>query len=82
VFVWLREAFTIKWIAETLMRDKREIKTLAAQVYKTLDVRAREELVAYYGLLSSQPPTTPPEQKAETLSSALARYNQQAAGDT
>jgi DNA-binding CsgD family transcriptional regulator len=71
MFIWLREAFTIEWIAETLMRDKREVKTLAAQVYKALEVRNREELIAYYGALDKEAPRT----IAEKLSGALARYN-------
>jgi DNA-binding CsgD family transcriptional regulator len=77
VYLWLRESFSIAWIAETLMRDRRKVKALTKRVYKTLQVRNQEELTAYYGVLDRQPTAAIPEQKAEDLSVALARYNQQ-----
>jgi DNA-binding CsgD family transcriptional regulator len=82
IYLWLRESFSIAWIAETLMRDRREIKALAARVYKALRVRDQKELIAYYGVLGRQPLASIPEQRAEDLSFALARYSQQAAGAT
>jgi DNA-binding NarL/FixJ family response regulator len=78
LFIWLREAFSIEWIAETLMRDKREIKTLAAQVYKALAVESREELIAYYGTLGKE--VLPEIRKAEELAGVLARYGETHAG--
>jgi DNA-binding CsgD family transcriptional regulator len=79
IYLWLRESFSIAWIAETLMRDRREVKTLTKKVYKVLQVWNQEELTAYYGSLDRRSPSAIPEQKAEDLSLALARYNQQAA---
>jgi DNA-binding CsgD family transcriptional regulator len=79
IYLWLRESFSIAWIAETLMRDRRAVKALAKKVYKALQVRNQEELTAYYGTLGREAPAAIPEQKAEDLSLALARYNRQAA---
>jgi DNA-binding CsgD family transcriptional regulator len=84
LFIWLREAFSTEWIAETLMRDKREIKVLTARVYKALEVRDRKELVAYYGALGKEAlPEIPKEPigsaSPEVLAHVLACYGEKQA---
>jgi len=48
VYVWLLEAYSIGWIAESLGLEKRKVKTLAKQVYKILEVGDQRELVRHY----------------------------------
>ena len=75
VYFWLRESFSIRWIAETAMLDKRQIKALAKKVYKTLQVRDQRELVAHYGTLSKEAVERKEDIQAEQLSCAIANYN-------
>ena len=48
VYVWLLQAYSLNWISETLGLDKRTVKILVGNVYKTLEVRDQRELVRYY----------------------------------
>ncbi|GHV80822.1 hypothetical protein AGMMS49944_26130 [Spirochaetia bacterium] len=73
IYLWLRQGFSIAWIAETLEMEKRQVKVLAKNVFKTLDVLDLGELVRYYAPLNrSKPPAAAIQ--AEELASALAFY--------
>jgi len=48
VYNWLLQAYSIEWIAETLGMETRKVRTLAANVYKTLEVSGQRELIRYY----------------------------------
>jgi DNA-binding CsgD family transcriptional regulator len=80
LFVWLREAITNEWIAETLMKDKREIKILAAEVYEALEVRDREELIAYYGALGKEAMAEVCDTEPDELARVLAWYSEKHTG--
>ena len=80
VYLWLRESFSIPWIAETTMRDKREIKDIAARVYKTLEVSDQAELVVYYGTLDKETSGEATDIRTEELAKDLALYNKKNAG--
>jgi DNA-binding CsgD family transcriptional regulator len=80
IYLWLRESFSIPWIAETTMRKKREIKDIAAKVYKTLEVSGQTELVAFYGTLDNEPPGELTDIRAEKLAKDLALYNKKCKG--
>jgi DNA-binding NarL/FixJ family response regulator len=75
IYLWLRESFSIPWIAETTMREKREIKDIAARVYKTLEVGGQTELVARYGTLGKETSGEATDIRTEKLAKDLALYN-------
>jgi len=80
IYLWLRESFSIPWIAETTMREKREIKGVAARVYKTLEVRNQDELVVYYGTLGKESSGEATDIRTEKLAKDLALYNKKCQG--
>ena len=80
IYLWLRESFSIPWIAETTMREKREIKDIAARVYKTLEVSDQAELVVYYGSLDKETSGEAAEIQTEKLARDLALYNKKCQG--
>jgi DNA-binding NarL/FixJ family response regulator len=51
IYIWLREAYSLPWIGETLLLAKRDVKRRAKQVYKSLGVKNRDELILQYGVL-------------------------------
>ena len=51
VYLWLRDAYSVGWIAETMNARKRDIQKIAGIVYKTLSVRDQRDLVDQYGVL-------------------------------
>jgi DNA-binding NarL/FixJ family response regulator len=75
IYLWLRESFSIPWIAETTMREKREIKDISARVYKTLEVNDQAELVVYYGTLDKVTSEEATDIRTEKLAKDLALYN-------
>jgi DNA-binding CsgD family transcriptional regulator len=81
IYLWLRESFSIPWIAETTMRGKREIKGIAARVYKTLEVSGQTELVACYGTLGKETPGEATDIRTEKLANDLALYNKKMQGE-
>ncbi|MDR1804400.1 MAG: hypothetical protein LBQ94_12425 [Treponema sp.] len=81
IYLWLRESFSIPWIAETTMRDKREIRDIAARVYKTLEVGDQAELVVYYGPLDKQTSGEAADIRTEKLANDLALYNKKIQGE-
>ena len=81
VYLWLRESFSIPWIAETTMRNKREIKDIAARVYKTLEVSDQAELVVYYGALDKESSGQATDIQAEKLAKDIALYNKKIQGE-
>ena len=80
IYLWLRESFSIPWIVETTMREKREIKDIAARVYKTLEVRNQDELVVYYGTLGKETSGEATDIQTEKLAGDLALYNKKCQG--
>ncbi|GHV61364.1 hypothetical protein AGMMS49587_05290 [Spirochaetia bacterium] len=73
IYLWLRQCFSIAWIAETLEMEKQQVKILAKKVFKTLDVTDQWELVRYYAPLNRCKPPAPAIQ-AEELACVLAFY--------
>ena len=70
VYLWLRQCFSIAWIAETLAMEKRQVKVLAKRVFKTLDVIDQGELVRYYASperIELPAPAIPPDELASVL---------------
>ena len=51
MYRWLRESFSLPWVAETLFIKKSLARRLAARLYKKLRVRNQMELVQLYGNL-------------------------------
>jgi DNA-binding CsgD family transcriptional regulator len=51
VYLWLREAYSLPWIAETLFIEKRELKRRTARLLKSLGVKNQYELIQQYGAL-------------------------------
>ena len=80
IYLWLRESFSIPWIAETTMRKVREIKDIATKVYKTLDVKGQTELVALYGTLGKETSGEVTDIQTEKLARDLALYNKKCQG--
>jgi len=80
IYLWLRESFSIPWIAETTMREKRKIKDIAKRVYKTLEVSGQTELVARYGTLGKETSGEVTEIRTEKLANDLALYNKKCQG--
>ena len=60
MYRWLRESFSLPWVAETLFIKRSLARRLAARLYKKLRVRNQMELVHLYGTLDK-----PTEQAAE-----------------
>ncbi|MDR1837801.1 MAG: hypothetical protein LBQ89_09105 [Treponema sp.] len=81
IYLWLRESFSIPWIAETTMRDKREIKDIAARVYKALEVSNQAELVVYYGALDKETSGEATDIQTERLANDIALYNKKIQGE-
>jgi len=81
IYLWLRESFSIPWIAETTMRDKREIKDIAARVYKALEVGDQAELAVYYATLDKEIPGQATDIKTEKLAKDIALYNKKIEGE-
>ena len=79
IYLWLRQCFSIAWIAETLEMEKRQVKVLAKNVFKTLDVIDQGELVRYYAPLNRGKPPAPAI-PPEELASALAFYPEHRTG--
>ena len=80
IYLWLRESFSIPWIAETTMRKKREIKGIAARVYKTLEVKSQTELVECYGTMGKETSGEATDIQTEKLARDLALYNKKCQG--
>jgi DNA-binding NarL/FixJ family response regulator len=80
IYLWLRESFSIPWIAETTMREKREVRNIAAKVYKTLEVGDQTELVARYGTLGKEISEEVTDIRTEKLANDIALYNNKNAG--
>ena len=80
IYLWLRESFSIPWIAETTMRGKWEIKGIAKRVYKTLEVSGQTELVARYGTLGKETSGEETDIRTEKLARDLALYNKKCQG--
>ena len=80
IYLWLRESFSIPWIAETTMRKEREIKDIAKRVYKMLEVSGQTELVLYYGALGKETSGEVTDIQTEKLAKGLALYNKKCQG--
>jgi DNA-binding CsgD family transcriptional regulator len=50
-YKWLREFYSERWIAETLLLDKRQIKELIRRICRKLGVRSVKALLRIYGRL-------------------------------
>jgi DNA-binding CsgD family transcriptional regulator len=53
-YKWLREFYSVHWIAETLLLDKRQVRKLIRQICRKLGVRNVKELLRVYGQLERQ----------------------------
>lgn len=51
VYKWLREGYSVKWTAETVLRNVQTTKATARRMYRKLGVRGRRELIRAYGVL-------------------------------
>lgn len=51
VYKWLREGYSVKWTAETVLRSAQETRAIARRMYRKLGVKGRRELIRAYGLL-------------------------------
>ncbi|GHT85891.1 hypothetical protein FACS18947_5200 [Bacteroidia bacterium] len=49
IYNWLKEGYSIRWTAETLMRSKVELQMAAKLIYQKLGVANQRELIRYYG---------------------------------
>ena len=79
VYIWLLRAYSIDWIAESLGLEKKKVKTLAANIYTTLEVGNQRELVRYYfspGKYAA-PAGGKPALPGEELAYSMARYTDQ-----
>jgi len=72
VFIWLLQAYSVTWIAETLGLKKNKVKSLALKIYKTLDVKNQSELIRYYITLKKY--EIKPPRNLEDFSYAMASY--------
>ena len=77
VYIWLLQAYSIEWIAETLGLENRKAKTLAANVYKTLEVSDQRELIRFY--ISPNKYGEKPLLSGEDFAYAMASYTDQCA---
>jgi DNA-binding CsgD family transcriptional regulator len=78
LYVWLRDAYSYAWIAETLLMEERDVKRNAERVYLKLGVADQRELIRVYGALDKK---TPDDKEAaafsaEELSNALTYYQE------
>lgn len=78
VYLWLLQAYSIGWIAESLGLKKRKVKTLAKKVYKTLDVSDQRELVRYYLPPDKYAARGKPAMSTEELAYSMSCYTDQA----
>jgi DNA-binding CsgD family transcriptional regulator len=51
IYKWLRELYSLRWIAETLMLDVRETKEKAIRIYRKLGVNNQKSLCRAYRAL-------------------------------
>ena len=56
VYKWLRESYSLRWIAETLMRTRSEVRTLTNQVCRKLGVSSTRGVIRYYAILDKEGP--------------------------
>jgi len=83
VYVWLLQAYSIGWIAESLGLEKRIVKTLAKKVYKILEVSDQRELIRYYLSSDKYAAHVKPALSTEELAFSMSRYTDQSMrGDT
>ena len=75
VYLWLLQAYSLDWIAETLGLEKRAVKTLAANVYRTLEVGDQRDLVRFYFVPTNESPAL----EGEKLVHSMASYTEQCA---
>jgi DNA-binding CsgD family transcriptional regulator len=75
VYLWLLQAYSLDWIAESLGLKKRDVKTLAKNVYKILGVGDQRDLVRYYFVPANESPVL----QGEELANSMASYTDQCA---
>jgi DNA-binding CsgD family transcriptional regulator len=73
VYLWLLNAYSIGWIAETMGLVKRTIKTLAKNIYTILKVNDQRELIRYYFVPINESPIL----HGEELANSMAYYTDQ-----
>ena len=76
VYIWLLQAYSVNWIAETLGLEKRTVKNLSKKVYAALNVDGQRELIRYYLSLEKYAAYTnsKTEQKEEDIAYSMACY--------
>jgi len=72
VYIWLLQAYSIGWIAETLGLKKRKVNAISSKVYKTLKVNSQSELIRYYVSLKKY--QEKPQFNGEDFAYAMASY--------
>lgn len=61
-FEWLRQGYTARWTAETMLLDRRTAKRLFASLFRKLGVANESEACRLYRQTSLQPKDAPPEE--------------------
>jgi len=56
VYKWLRESYSLRWIAETLMKKQSEVRTLTKQVCRKLGVGNTRGVIRFYAILDKDGP--------------------------
>ena len=81
VYIWLLQAYSINWIAESLGLEKKKVRALAGNVYAALKVSDQRELIRYYFLPDKFAALVPADGKpalpAEALAYSMASYTDQ-----
>ncbi len=54
VYEWLREAYSMSWIAETLMKKRSQIRAISREVYTKLGVNNCRDLIRFYAVLDKK----------------------------
>ena len=77
VYIWLLQAYSIAWISETLGLERKKVKSLVSNVYKTFEVKNQRELIKYFVSLKKY--ESKPMQNIEEFAYAMASYTDQCA---
>ena len=72
VYIWLLQAYSIKWISETLGLKSKKVKSLASNVYKTFEVKNQRDLIKYFVSLKKY--ESKPPHNLEDFAYAMASY--------
>jgi len=75
VYIWLLQTYSIRWISETLDIKTSKVRSLAAKIYKKLEVKNQRDLIRHY--ITPEKYKVEPFQNLENIAYSMALYTDQ-----